>query len=102
MHTPIENASSPQLLVTKYSFLVDHRAFAMEGIAGPNQELILHFQDADRMAAETDAQLINVDDIVTVDTPEAPCTVVHVSQVPGRTIPRYLAHHTQSELTSLC
>lgn len=69
----------------------------MEGTSGRNHELVLHFQDADRMAEESDAQIINVDDIIAVDTPEAPWTVVHVSQAPGRTIPRYFSHHIRSD-----
>ena len=102
MRTFAEDASSPQLVVTKYSFLADHRAFTVEGVARPNQELVLHFQDADRMAAESDAQLINIDKIVTVDTLEPPSTVVHVSQAPGRAIHRYFTRHTQRKLTSFC
>ena len=69
----------------------------MEGTSGRNHELVLHFQDADRMAEESDAQIINVDDIIAVDTPEAPWTVAHVSQAPGRTIPRYFSHHIWSD-----
>ncbi|KAE8310985.1 hypothetical protein BDV41DRAFT_579005 [Aspergillus transmontanensis] len=80
---PASGGSSPQLIATRYSFLADHPALVTEKPIARDRELLLHFQDADHMAQEDDAEIINLfDDIVTVDTIDVQWTVTHISQCP--------------------
>ncbi|KAL4862107.1 hypothetical protein BDV12DRAFT_203355 [Aspergillus spectabilis] len=76
-----ENRLAPSLVVTRYTFLVDY--LAVEGIDTPvNQELLLHFHDADHMAEECDAEIIAVEDVTVVDAESGPITVSLIDQAP--------------------
>jgi hypothetical protein len=76
-----------QLVVTKYSFLATHRAFAANTNAAiSDRELIVHFNEFDHMAERIDAEVINLQDISISNEGQQFRTVRHVIQVPGKQI----------------
>lgn len=76
-----------RLVVTKYSFLADRLAWEAGHPDTQAQELLLHYRDAAWIGYPDDAEIINVDTVVAVDSmdtePVGP-TVSYVAQVPGR------------------
>ena len=87
-------AKSYHLLVTKYSFLRSAHPFHSlqssrdNGEAMSDRELLLHFEDFNRMGKRDDAELIRLDDIayaeaLTVDSEFASDGVDHVVRPPS-------------------
>ncbi|KAE8371298.1 hypothetical protein BDV26DRAFT_276413 [Aspergillus bertholletiae] len=77
-----ESESGLRLVATKYSFLVDQLAWEAGSPAAGSQELLLHFQDPDRMGHQDDAVVVNVGDVAAVDAGPAVSLVSHVTEVP--------------------
>ncbi|KAB8227538.1 uncharacterized protein BDW43DRAFT_316712 [Aspergillus alliaceus] len=80
--SPAESESGLRLVATKYSFLVDQLAWEAGSPAAGSQELLLHFQDADRMGHQDDAIIVKVGDVAAVDEGPAATLVSHVTEVP--------------------
>lgn len=63
------DAKSCHLMVTKYSFLRSAHLFKAQqssvsnGVAISDRELLLHFEDFDKMGKRDDAEVIRLDDI---------------------------------------
>ncbi|RWQ95398.1 hypothetical protein C8Q69DRAFT_383279, partial [Paecilomyces variotii] len=81
----LSHGPGARLVVTKYSFLADRLAWEAGHPDTQAQELLLHFRDADRIGYPDDAEIINADTVVAVDSmdtePVGP-TVSYVAQVP--------------------
>lgn len=50
---------SPKLIATRYTFLADHHVLGYGAADFSDRELLLHFQNIDQMAKESDAELLD-------------------------------------------
>ncbi|KAL4961378.1 uncharacterized protein BDV14DRAFT_203829 [Aspergillus stella-maris] len=80
---PLERSHLPAfLVVTRYSFLVDHPV--LKGMdTGFNRELLLHFRNANHMAEEGDAEIIAARDVTLVEADDGPVAVKLINQESG-------------------
>lgn len=78
------NNDTSRLLVTKYSFLVNHCVFQRKSNVPSDRELLLHFRDIAKMGEEEDAELIDTRNVELEDVggDDQYPTVFHATRTP--------------------